>query len=437
MTTERLGKKKSATKSTTNDKTTIEKIKERKVKPSTKKTAIVSENYTYDEASAPVQMVGKKKHQKQKSLDEHPLKNGKKRLSTTTLGTPVTPIVFHKATTETVTTTKSISKKKEDKKPEKKDVANKKLAQEEEYCHPNDIVYGKNRVRFERYVDPKICAEKIKEGKYCSGQLRINKRSRTDAYVTCDNLDADIFIHGQRDRNRALEGDTVVVELLDLETIWAKKKESMIQKREERHKTALERPPVEEGQDDKAKPKYVGKVVHITATNKNNTCSGILSLQQRFGDTTNKEDQQPVDTKNIKLAWFKPVNPRSPLIAIQLKNAPADLLKNEEKYKNLLMVAKMTRWPIDSTNPFGTIVRELGHIGNIPAETQAVLLDNNIVEKPFGPKALKALPEIPWSIKQSDIDKRRDLRETRIFTIDPATAKGMHLEHNRLIFDEY
>ncbi|KAL9543206.1 hypothetical protein MBANPS3_008217, partial [Mucor bainieri] len=76
-------------------------------------------------------------------------------------------------------------------------------------------------------------------------------------------------------------------------------------------------------------------------------------------------------------------------------------------------------------NPFGTVLRELGHIGNIVAETQAVLEDNGIVEQPFGQKALKGLPETPWSISQSEIDKRRDLRDTRIFTIDPATAKDL------------
>ncbi len=384
--------KKKTPKSASSDKSTIEKIKERKVK---------SKKVTTEETekSAPKAETDKKK--KKKDISE--------------LGTPVTPVVFANDSTST-------NKKKqiaEDKKRAKKEA---KKMSKEDYCHPNDIIYGKSRVRFERYIDPKICMEKINQGKYYEGIIRINKRTRTDAYVTCDSLDSDVFINGQHDRNRALDGDKVIVELLDLETVWAKKKESMVQKRDQRHSTALERPPEEEGDEDKGKPKYVGKVVSISATNKSQTISGTLSLQQRFSD-----GDETVDVKNVRLAWFKPVDTRSPLIAIQLKNAPADLLKNEEKYKNLLMVAKISRWPIDSSNPFGTIVRELGHIGNIVAETQAVLMDNNIVEKPFGAKALNGLPSTPWSIKQSDIDKRRDLRQTRIFTIDPATAKGIYI----------
>ncbi|CAO3653451.1 unnamed protein product [Mucor hiemalis] len=375
--------KKKSIKSARNDKSTIEKIKDSKVKSNGE-----------SEKTPPVKTAEKKK----------------KKASTADLGEPVTPVVIKKPTTS----------KKQIVKEEKREKKAGKKATQEDYCHPNDIIYGKNRVRFERYVDPKVCVQKIQDGKYYEGLIRINKRNRTDAYVTCETLDADIFINGQHDRNRALEGDKVVVELLDLETVWAKKKDSMKQKREERHSTALERPPQEEGEDDKGKPKYVGKVVSITTSNKSQTYSGTLSLQQRFSD-----GNETVDVQNVRLAWFKPVDTRSPLIAIPLKNAPADILKNEEKYKNLLMISKINRWPIDSSNPFGAVVRELGHIGNIVAETQAVLMDNNIEEKPFRSKALKGLPPTPWSIKQADIDKRRDLRQTRIFTIDPATAKDL------------
>ena len=69
--------------------------------------------------------------------------------------------------------------------------------------------------------------KEIEEGKLIRGNLRINKRNRSDAYVTSDSLDHDIFIFGQRDRNRALEGDIVAVRLLDVEKIWNLKKEKM------------------------------------------------------------------------------------------------------------------------------------------------------------------------------------------------------------------
>jgi len=58
-----------------------------------------------------------------------------------------------------------------------------------------------------------------------AGILRVNKKNRSDAYVTASDLDADIFICGSKDRNRALEGDLVAIELLDVDEVWGQKRE--------------------------------------------------------------------------------------------------------------------------------------------------------------------------------------------------------------------
>lgn len=65
----------------------------------------------------------------------------------------------------------------------------------------------------------------LAEGKLVSGVLRVNKKNRSDAYVATDLLESDIFICGSKDRNRALEGDLVAVELLDVDEVWGQKRE--------------------------------------------------------------------------------------------------------------------------------------------------------------------------------------------------------------------
>ena len=65
----------------------------------------------------------------------------------------------------------------------------------------------------------------LAEGQLVSGILRVNKKNRSDAYVTTTDLDADIFICGSKDRNRALEGDLVAIELLDVDEVWGQKRE--------------------------------------------------------------------------------------------------------------------------------------------------------------------------------------------------------------------
>ena len=65
----------------------------------------------------------------------------------------------------------------------------------------------------------------LSDGQLVAGILRVNKKNRSDAYVTTDDLDADIFICGSKDRNRALEGDFVAIELLDVDEVWGQKRE--------------------------------------------------------------------------------------------------------------------------------------------------------------------------------------------------------------------
>jgi len=65
----------------------------------------------------------------------------------------------------------------------------------------------------------------LSDGQLVAGILRVNKKNRSDAYVTASDLDADIFICGSKDRNRALEGDYVAVELLDVDEVWGQKRE--------------------------------------------------------------------------------------------------------------------------------------------------------------------------------------------------------------------
>ena len=65
----------------------------------------------------------------------------------------------------------------------------------------------------------------LNDGQLVAGILRVNKKNRSDAYVTTSDLDADIFICGSKDRNRALEGDLVAIELLDVDEVWGQKRE--------------------------------------------------------------------------------------------------------------------------------------------------------------------------------------------------------------------
>lgn len=90
-------------------------------------------------------------------------------------------------------------------------------------------------------------------GKLVVGILRVNKRNRSDAYVATEVLDADIYICGSKDRNRALEGDIVAVELLDVDEVWSTKKEKEEKKRKKEENSAYDHKSIGGRKDDKKK----------------------------------------------------------------------------------------------------------------------------------------------------------------------------------------
>ncbi|TRM67780.1 hypothetical protein BD626DRAFT_396015 [Schizophyllum amplum] len=299
-------------------------------------------------------------------------------------------------------------------------------------------------------------------GKLVVGILRVNKRNRSDAYVATEVLDADIYICGSKDRNRALEGDIVAVELLDVDEVWGTKKEKEEKKRKKEENSAYDmkngagrkddkkKDDVEvEGQGlmlfedeevtDDVKPQFAGHVVAVVERMPGQLFSGTLGLlrpssaatkekqeaerREREGITGEEPKRGPIERP--KIVWFKPTDKRVPLIAIPTEQAPPDFVQNSEAYVDKLFVACIKRHPISSLHPFGTLVEELGPIGDIEVETSALLKDCNFPTEDFADNVMKCLPPMPWTIPERELELRKDLRAERVFSIDPDTAKDL------------
>ena len=111
-----------------------------------------------------------------------------------------------------------------------------------------------------------------------------------------------------------------------------------------------------------------------------------------------------------------------PLIAIPTEQAPRDFVERHQDYANRIFVACIKRWPITSLHPFGTLVEQLGEMGDLKVETDALLRDNNFGPDDFQEAVLKNVGFDEWSVaneSEEALAARRDFREETTFTIDP------------------
>ncbi len=85
-------------------------------------------------------------------------------------------------------------------------------------------------------------------------------------------------------------------------------------------------------------------------------------------------------------------------------------------------IAEINDWPPNARSPFGEIIEVLGDTGDNDAEMHAILAEFELPHK-FPENVDKAAEKIPLEIPEEEIKKRRDMRKTTTFTIDPVDAK--------------
>ena len=341
---------------------------------------------------------------------------------------------------------------------------------------------------FTPYLPQATLPALLSDGQLVAGVLRVNKKNRSDAYVTTSDLDADIFICGSKDRNRALEGDLVAVELLDVDEVWGQKREKEEKKKRKdntdsrggsiavndattqpessgadggiRRRGSLRQRPTQkknddvevEGQslllmeeeeiNDEQKPLYAGHIVAVIERIAGQMFSGTLGLlrpssqatkekqeaerQAREGSSGRHQPERQQDKP--KIVWFKPTDKRVPLIAIPTEQAPRDFVEKHQDYANRIFVACIKRWPITSLHPFGTLIEQLGEMGDHKVETDALLRDNNFGPDDFSDAVLRNVGFEDWSVEKDGdaaLESRRDFRSEKTFTIDPNGSKEL------------
>ena len=197
------------------------------------------------------------------------------------------------------------------------------------------------------------------EVNYYEGVLDMT--TRKDGYVIVEELEEDVYIP-QKNINKAFDGDRVKIYVYRKRT----------------------------------NKKNEGEVVEVIERKKLNFV-GILHLNDKFGFV---EIQNPKMYTDIFV--------------------PKDKLPKEAK-NGLVVTVKFEKWD-DKDSPTGSVMEVLGEPGSHETEMQTILIENGLPHD-FPKEVEEFANQLDTSIQEKEIKKRRDMRDTLTFTIDPKDAK--------------
>ena len=199
----------------------------------------------------------------------------------------------------------------------------------------------------------------VSNSEYFTGTVDI--ASKGNAYIVSDDFDEDIFV-ASNNINKALHGDTVEL------YIYKRKKNG----------------------------KYEGEVTQIIKRAKTDYV-GIVQRNPKFAFVVPDSNKMPVD---IFVPLYKTLN-----------------AEDGDK-----VLVSLEDWPEKADCPNGKIIKILGKPGDHNTEIHSILAEYGLPYE-FPLEVENYANNINTSIKKEEILKRRDMRSTLTFTIDPKDAK--------------
>nr|XP_026500035.1 DIS3-like exonuclease 2 [Vanessa tameamea] len=239
--------------------------------------------------------------------------------------------------------------------------------------------------KFNAYISLEEVELGLQNNTLLEGVLRINPKQFQHSYVSStDRSEQDVLIDGIKNRNRALEGDVVIVQYIDSES-------------EENN---------DSNEDNKQKR---GKVVFIKEKVHTRLCIGKLKL---------------MPDKNRQRALFVPRDHRIPRLNIPFTNWPDNFYQDSKSYENTLFSAKIIDW-FDVRFALGKLDCNIGESGDMQTETKAILAQTDLDITPFGPEVRHLYPRLDYTIPEEEKNIREDCRKLCIFSIDPANCRDI------------
>ncbi|XP_014226404.1 exosome complex exonuclease RRP44 [Trichogramma pretiosum] len=249
---------------------------------------------------------------------------------------------------------------------------------------------------FPCHLSPGQIHDGIKSGKLLQGSFIASRENFLEGTVNCESLDKFILIQGREALNRAIDGDTVAIELLP-EDQWSAPSDLVLldETEEDPGDTLDEDAVLEKITVPEAEKQPTGRIVGIIRRKWRQYC-GIIQ-------------KNPLKDNTRHL--FVPAERKIPKVRIETRQA--------ETLCHQRIIVAIDSWPRNSRYPLGHFVRALGKIGDKDTENEVLLIEHDIPHSRFSDEVLSFLPKLPWVITDLDVAQRRDLRHIDVCSVDP------------------
>ena len=329
----------------------------------------------------------------------------------------------------------------------------------------------------------------IEKGMLFQGPLRINGKNRQQAFVTIEGLDIDVYLDGEKSRNRSLNSDLVVLSFNKDKSTWkevntfndsdktsSKSNNNQNKINSESEQKALWCPRVSADASQAFAPYEKRNGLELTTLAKEKVAEINLYCKEKnvqpsavvvyikkrchlpghigvLEPITKVDNGQPLASKD-NFVRFKPMDVRFPFMMVPRSQINKEFQNNPHQFStNLYKVnVEAEKWKAESRFPLGSYVCTVGEAGDIETETRVLLEEFGFARRGLNGdfsedvhsclrsyRLFKEGDEVKhkdeyydtgsskseWKIPEEEFQKRRDLRKERIFTIDPSTAKDL------------
>jgi len=166
--------------------------------------------------------------------------------------------------------------------------------------------------------------------------------------------------------------------------------------------------------------------------NKNNTNKALhldevkIKIIEGQGRSIEGEVIEIIERFRTEFVGVIQVSPRYAFFVPDSNKLPIDFFipldKSMDAKDGQKVVARLTKWKDDAKNPNGEVIRIIGDSGEHETEIHSILEEYGLPYD-FDADIIAEAEAISEIITQTEIDKRRDMRDVLTFTIDPADAK--------------